>query len=136
MMIHKHVPMPEVLPCVTQVYPSEGGTWWRYCLTCDDGSNKYGRHRRGHKTEDDAQMSARDHAKKAAANRQWRAWMVLWEAKLLSLDPDDWTTFVEVYEEKTQYYRLNYPRIQWDSIPEEKRRQLVLNTQDVYRRTK
>lgn len=47
--------------CRTHVYVDENGMWWRYCFTCDDGSNKRQRHPRGHRTEASARMSERDH---------------------------------------------------------------------------
>lgn len=125
------IPMPEVEPCITQVYPGEDGRWWRYCLTCDDGSNKYGRHRRGHNTEADARMSARDHAKAATANRRWRAWHRLWVEAVLATDT--WEQFVAVYRLKEPHWRKRgLPPIDWDRFPEGARPKTMADVQASY----
>jgi hypothetical protein len=83
---------------VTQVYQGEDGRWWRYCLTCDDGSNKYGRHLRGHRTEADAHMSARDHARQVKKNRVERAAYAAWRAEVIAAP--DWDTFSALWHRR------------------------------------
>lgn len=75
--------MIEVEECIVQTYRDDDGQWWRYCLTCDDGSNKYGKHRRGHRTEADAKMSARMHAKDKTAARLAKARYRDWQERIL-----------------------------------------------------
>lgn len=91
----------DVPECITQVYPDEDGKrWWRYCLTCDDGSNKYGKHRRGHKTEADARMSARDHTKRMRQNRIERRIYEAWRLSLV-LAPT-WEEFIAIWNMRYQ----------------------------------
>lgn len=126
------IPMPEVEPCVTQIYQDVvAGMWWRYCLTCDNGSNKHGRHHRGHKTKADAEMSARDHAKAATRNRRWRAWHRLWVTEILAADT--WEQFVAVYRLKEPHWRrIGWPPIDWDRFPEDKRDQTMAQVKATY----
>lgn len=87
---------PGVGECYVQVYPDEDGKrWWRYCLTCDDGSNKYGKHRRGHKTEADAQMSARDHKKQMHLNRIAKVYYDRWRLSIVLAKT--WAEFEELW---------------------------------------
>lgn len=86
----------DVPECITQVYPDEDGKrWWRYCLTCDDGSNKYGKHRRGHNTEADARMSAHDHARDKRRARIARKTYEAWRLSLV-LAPT-WEDFIAIW---------------------------------------
>ena len=126
----------QVQPCVTQVYPSEGGTWWRYCLTCDDGSNKYQRHKRGHRTEADAQMSARDHAKASMANRRWLAWSALWRDAILAAQT--WDEFSRLYQMREHHLvkRYGWPRIDWENFPDENREKTMRMVKENYRAVK
>ena len=87
--------LPPDVECVTQVYQDDAGKWWRYCLTCDDGSNKYGRHHRGHKTEADARMSARDHARATARNRVLWSRYVAWRRAVINAET--WQIFSELW---------------------------------------
>lgn len=70
--------------CQVQVYVDDVGKWWRYCFTCDDGSNKYGKHLRGHRTEKDARMSERDHVRDKRKAREAIARFIDWKARLLA----------------------------------------------------
>src|SRR5689334_12684903 len=96
--------VPVVEECIVQVYPDEDGKrWWRYCLTCDNGSNKYGKHRRGHKSEADAMMSKRDHEKQMRKNRIARVYRVRWMraivlAKTWSEFQDLWWSYFASYD--------------------------------------
>lgn len=97
------VSVPE---CVTQVYQDDDGRWWRYCFTCDDGSNKYGKHRRGHKTEQDARMSARMHARDATVARHARVWRGKW-VKLV-VEASSWEAFCDVMEANPVFRRVDW----------------------------
>lgn len=83
--------------CVTQVYSDDQGGWWRYCLTCDDGSNKHRRHIRGRQGEKDALVSARDHAE---AKRKYRImlrdWFMWRDAVIEATGTGDWDAFLEL----------------------------------------
>lgn len=56
-------PLDDLPRCQVQVYQDDAGMWWRYCFTCDDGSNERQKHPRGHLTEAQARMSERDHVR-------------------------------------------------------------------------
>lgn len=80
--------------CVPEIYEKDG-RWWRYCLTCDDGSNKYRRHPRGHRSRGDAEMSFRDHSRQLDRNRKAIAAYNRWRTAVLATD--DWTYFNELW---------------------------------------
>lgn len=100
--------IPTQVECLVQTYPDGKGWWWRYCVTCDDGSNKYRKHPRGHRSEADAKMSARDHAKQMLANRIGRARFLAWRD--LVIDADTWDGFVEVMRVRPSF-RADYGRL-------------------------
>jgi hypothetical protein len=79
-------------------------------------------------------MSAHDHAKKAAANRQWRAWHALWKKAIVAAKT--WDDFVAIHEERDQYTRrdLHWPRIPWENIPVEKREAIMNREKELYAR--
>lgn len=97
--------------------------WFRYCFTHDDGSNKYGKHPRGHTTEAAARMSEYDHVMQMRKNRSAYEKALEWAHRLVAAA--DWDTFISIYSER------------YDSIepyPErEGSREAMLNTQRVYR---
>lgn len=98
--------MSDFVPCVPQIYQdAQTGRWWRYCLVCDNGSNKYGKHRRGHRTEADAQMSFRDHAK--ATERNHHAWQRYAAWRLAVVMAPDWKTFNELWHARHPEIALN-----------------------------
>lgn len=99
---------PDLVPCVVQTYQGEDGRWWRYCLTCDDGSNKYGRHTRGHKTERDALMSKRDHERAAPRVRQLREFREVWRQAMLATVT--WDDFCDVMSENPVFHRVDWAR--------------------------
>src|SRR5688572_26704894 len=77
--------------CVTHHYCDDQGKWWWHCLTCNDGSNKRGRHHRGHKLESDAACGARQHARDKFAGRRWRAWYDDWNRRIMTIvDDQEW----------------------------------------------
>jgi hypothetical protein len=121
------IPQPDVPACVTQVYPDDAGRWWRYCLTCDDGSNKYGRHTRGHRTEADARMSARDHARAAYRVRRYRAWKAEWVKALVAAQT--WDEFVSVARQMPHWRRVDFDAMTPNP-------QMMADIQNIYRKGK
>ena len=106
----------DVPECITQVYADEDGKrWWRYCLTCDNGSNKYGKHRRGHKSEADARMSARDHACQMRHNRIARQIYEAWRLSLV-LAPT-WEDFIAIWCSRYPH-RPGHPYVKNDESEE------------------
>lgn len=84
--------------CQTHVYQDEKGHWWRYCFTHDDGSNKYGKHLRGHRHERNARMSERDHVLQHRKNRARKAAVQAWAVRLCAAQT--WDEFIVVYCER------------------------------------
>jgi len=101
----------EVEECVTQTYEKDG-RWWRYCLVCDDGSNKFGKHPRGHATEADAKMSARMHARDKTAARLAKARYRDWQERILdaSVPGSDPEAFAEILFERFPDFRWGADR--------------------------
>lgn len=81
-----------MVECVTKVLQSLDGRWWRHCLTCDSASSM------GHRTEADALMSARDHAKQVKKNRIARAAYAAWRAEVIAAP--DWATFSALWHQR------------------------------------
>lgn len=85
----------EVAECLVQIYQDDNRRWWRYCLTCDNGSNKHGKHIRGHKTEADAKMSKRDHENQMRKNRIAKVYYDRW--RLAVVLAKTWDEFQELW---------------------------------------
>ena len=90
--------MPPETVCIPHIYEDDDGRWWRVCFTCDDGSNKFGRHPRGHKTEADARMSFRDHARQMKANRENYARAMAWRRQVIAATT--WDEFSRLWHER------------------------------------
>lgn len=119
---------PIVEECVVQTYPDEDGKhWWRHCLTCDDGSNKYGKHRRGHKTEADAMMSKRDHENQMRENRIAKIYFDRW--RLAVVLAKTWQEFSELWDAR---FHASYGRTPLDNKEETPERLEIMY--DVQRR--
>lgn len=94
-----------VAECVAHFYADDDGKrWWWHCLTCDDGSNKHGRHRRGHKRESDAKCGMEQHCRQMRANRQADEDYRVWNSAIMSTtDPDE---FVRLLTERFGWVKL------------------------------
>lgn len=79
-------PVPEVPACVTHRWQDERERWWWHCLTCHAGSNRYGRHRGGHRLESDALCGQRQHARDKRTARITRAHYGLWLSEIHTTD--------------------------------------------------
>lgn len=78
-----------IAECVTHHYQDEHGKFRWHCIVCDDGSNKHGRHPRGHKLESDAMCGARMHARDKYRHRLQRAQLKAWTDEMHSTqDPE------------------------------------------------
>lgn len=97
-------PVPDVPACITHRWQDDHGKWWWHCLTCDDGSNKYGRHRGGHRLESDAECGQRYHTRDKRKARIARITYDLWRSEMMTTDD------VERFRE---LWLWRFPDTQW-----------------------
>lgn len=97
----------DVEECMTHFYEDDHGRHWWHCLTCDDGSNKHGRHHRGHKRQDDAAMGARMHRQDKLSVRRDRAYRALWWAEIA--ETASLARFIDLWESMYGTWRPTVP---------------------------
>lgn len=79
----------EVEECLVQYYMHEAwqehpGKWFWHCLTCDTGSGRRAKFRRGHQQEGDAKVASKYHRNQKRKNRQGAAWYKWWYKSLMT----------------------------------------------------